>query len=55
MAASTNLDVIEEDDDTTWIGGVSAISLEYGDGWYDNNLGDNEIEYLVLVVKTTAK
>ena len=47
MAASTNLDAIEEDDDTTWIGGVSAISLDYGDGWCDDNLGDNEVEDLL--------
>ena len=55
MAASTNLDAIEEDDDTTWIGGVSAISLDYGDGWCDDNLGDNEVEDLASAVKTTAK
>ena len=58
MSPSTNLNAIDEDDDKTWIGGVSAISLDYGDGWCDDNLGEKEVDELASAVnskKNSAK
>ena len=54
MSPSTNLNAIDEDDDTTWIGVVSAISLDYGDGWCDDNLGEKEVDELDSAVKTSS-
>lgn len=53
--ASTNLKSISEgfndddDDDTTWIGGVSAISIEEG-GWCDDGFQKNEVNELASAI-----
>ena len=57
---STNLrsiaenDNLDEEDDTTWIGGVSAISIEDGD-WCDNGIQENEINELASAVSCGKK
>ena len=51
---STNLQSITEDhndddDDTTWIGGVSAISIEE-EGWCDDGVQKNEVNELASAI-----
>ena len=55
LKPSTNLEAIKEtddDDDETWIGGVSAISLNYDEDWCDEGVGKEEVDCLASAISS---